>query len=281
MVNLNGHIFSALPPELEQVQRAFFYGDGLFETIRSYQGQLPFWDWHLDRLQRGMDQLGLEWPDGFSSHQLLSEIQKMGVDNSRIRITIWRSAGGLYMPLNHQAQFLISTQDLPTAWQSWPAEGLKVCFCDTVRMPIDQYAGLKWLGGMRYVAAAREVQQKGVQDGLLFNSAGRICEAVSSNLYWVSDGRLFYPTAGEGQVAGTFQAYLTDLLIQNGWNPSPKRCLQEDILQADEVFFTNAIQGIRWVSELDGRKLTNRTTSLVYELFKQDLAQKLNWNGYI
>lgn len=281
MVNLNGQIFSALPPELEQVQRAFFYGDGLFETIRSYQGQLPFWDLHQNRLQRGMDQLGLEWADGFSSDQLIAEILKLKVDNARIRITVWRSAGGLYMPKNHLAQFLISTQALPSVWQPWLDEGLKVCFCDSVRMPIDQYSGLKWLGGMRYVAAAREVEQKGAQEGLLFNSANRICEAVSSNLYWVSGGKLFYPATGEGQVTGTFQTYLTDLLTRNGWNPTPKRCIQEDILEAEEILLTNAIQGIRWVAELDERKLRNSISAQVYELFKQDLTQKINWNGYI
>jgi branched-chain amino acid aminotransferase len=102
-INLNGTIVDATQPVLRHTNRAFRYGDALFETIRLMNGEILYFEKHLARLKRSMDLLSMIWPEAFSFQQLhllirhLDQVNNLG-GNARIRMEVFRNEGGYYAP---------------------------------------------------------------------------------------------------------------------------------------------------------------------------------------
>jgi branched-chain amino acid aminotransferase len=242
-------------------QRAAFYGDTLFETLRVFGGKLLFMPQHWARLVKGLSVMGYELPDHWSAaffeHEIQQHLRHQGTSdkplNARVRLSVWRSPGGLYLPTDNTPQFYISSQILETDNFQWSAEGLNIGFAESVRLPVDGLSGLKAPNAPRYVAAAIEAHQRGWQDALLLNSEGRVCEATSSNVFWIKDGQVFTPPLADGPVTGILRALFLNLTFDDLPKVKEKSADKMSILLADEVFLTNAIRGIIPVASCEGK----------------------------
>lgn len=274
-INLNGQLLPALPESLTEVQRAFLYGDGLFETIRVFNGLTPYWPGHWQRLSRGFKLLGFIAPVTWTESFFKAEIERIKYPNARIRLTVWRSPGGSYLPTDHTPQFLVTAEPLLVDFFEWLDQGLNICLCTSVQLPADTLSGLKMLGGNRYVAAAREAQSKGRDDGIILSTIGTISEATSSNVFWIKNGEVFTPAPGAGQVSGTLLSVLGSVLPTNGWKLHEKSATTKDLLDADELFLTNAIRGIRWVREFEGVQYGCKKTKHIHQLLNDDLKARM------
>ncbi|MBC7774979.1 MAG: aminotransferase class IV family protein [Phycisphaerae bacterium] len=278
MVNLNGQLLPILPDSFALLQRATYYGDGLFETLRAFEGQVPFWPLHWERFSNGLKVLGFEVPSHWTSDYFIKEILKTSPHNARIRLTVWRSLGGLYLPTDNTPQFLVTTEPLQSGVFEGLGSGLEVCLCETVRLPVDSLSGIKILGGARYVAAAREARAKGVDDVIVLNAPGRVCEATGSNIIWLEGDIVFVPSSFDGQINGTLLKLLCTLLRAEGWEVREKPTLVDDLLGADEVLLTNAIRGIRWVRKFEGKVFGHEKSLHFNYLLVKHLKEKLTQN---
>jgi branched-chain amino acid aminotransferase len=313
-INHNGQVLPADTPIFTASNRSFRYGDGLFESIRVFDGRLPFFDYHWQRLSAGLACLGMVGPALYSPDFFINEIAKLtnGQGHWRIRLTVWRSGGGLYLPETNLPEFLIeavplgaksggdlkSPPDLDCSRFQLNTVGLRIGVWAGVALPI----GLNKLGGnsklppnfnsklplnlvqtepdklggnfelppnlghlressisnfkltsaLPYVLAAQYKQAHGLDDCLLLNTAGRLACASSANIFWVKNGKLFTPPLSEGCVAGTMRAVLFDIAEAMKVRVQEKKGRLADLAEAEEVFLTNAIQGIRWVKEIEG-----------------------------
>lgn len=264
-MNLNGRVYPRLPAGLAQAQRAVFYGDVLFETIRMFDGRLPWLHRHWMRLSAGLLQLGFVVPEAWSAAFFEAEIRKIAPPNARIRLTVWRAPGGLYAPSDNTAQFLITAQALDTPHFVWPDVGTALGLCPTVRLPVDEFSNLKTLNAPRYVAAARWAQQQGWDDAVLLNTRERVCEASSSNVFWWEGHQLCTVPLSEGCVAGIARAVLLDFASEQGLAVQEKPATFAALGQADEVFLTNAIRGLVPVRQLVDRPLPFSKTRELFE----------------
>ncbi|MEZ4925752.1 MAG: aminotransferase class IV [Saprospiraceae bacterium] len=255
-MNLNAEILPEPPDYQRNSYRAMEYGDGLFETIRVFRNKIPFMHLHWERLSRGMQVLGMNIPANWSAMFFEKEILKTVSGNARVKIVVWRSPGGLFYPNDNTPQFQIRGSMLDSDRFTWHERGLSVSLSAQVRLPVDALSGLKTLGATRYVLAAMEAHAKAVDDVLILNERGHICEAGSSNLIWVKGMTVFAPAPTDGQVSGTFQKILFELLPRNGFKVIEKPFTFAELSEAEEVCLTNAIQGIRWVRFLEGKELT-------------------------
>jgi branched-chain amino acid aminotransferase len=96
--------------------------------------------------------------------------------------------------------------------------------------------------------AAIHAKEKNLDDVLLVNDKGSILESSNSNLFVVSNGVLYTPGLEDGCLAGTMRMQVINLAVNNGIKVYECNILPQNLLVADEVFLTNAIQGINWVS---------------------------------
>ncbi len=279
MFNLNGQLLPVLPETFALLQRAMSYGDGLFETVRAFEGQVPFWPMHWERFANGMKVLGFEIPPHWTEDYFENEITKSSPGNARIRLTVWRSPGGLYLPTDNTPQFLVTTEPLQSGVFEWLEAGLEVCLCETVRLPVDSLSGIKILNGARYVAAAREARAKGVDDLIVLNAHGRVCEATGSNIIWLKNDIVFVPPRFDGQINGTLQKLLCSLLRAEGWEVREKPTSLDDLRSAEELLLTNAIRGIRWVRKFEGKVFGHEKGLHFNYILGKHLAEKLAQNG--
>ena len=275
MINFNGQLFSEETPLFLSSNRTFRYGDGLFESIRVFGGKMPFFDRHWQRLQSGLEVLKFEVPVHFSAAFFQNEIAKLTENQSnwRIRLTVFRSGGGLYTPERNTPEFLIEATPLSSGRFELNTEGLIVGIFDEIRLqsfnpPILQSfnpSNFKTCNALPFVLAGIFKKEKDWDDCLLLNTDRRIACGGSSNVFLVKNGGLHTPPLTEGCVAGTMRSVIFDVAKKLKIKLLETPLVVSDLPQADEFFLTNAIQGIRWVRDVEGveKKLANEISGKI------------------
>ncbi|MBK8969169.1 MAG: aminotransferase class IV [Lewinellaceae bacterium] len=267
-INFNGTVLNQMPTELAQVQRALNYGDGLFETIRVFNGRIPLFDRHWQRLSESSQLLGLQFPADWNASFFTEAILKIAPANARVRLSVWRESGGFYRPSDDQANFLIETAPLEQSCFSWSP--ILLGMAAGLRLPVDSVSNCKTMSALRYVLASRQAAAKGWDEVLLLNTAERICEAGSSNVFWWEHASLFTVPLSEGCVAGVMRHFLIELAAAAGYVVLEKPATFATLEQADEIFLSNAIRGIVPVRNFAGRPLGSANTRLLFqELIRQ------------
>ena len=259
-IHFNGNILPAEQALTGAGSRGLRYGDGLFETMRVINGRTALLDLHVERLLRGMAVLQFDLPAFFTavhlSEAVLALCKKMKIEaGARVRLNVFRGNGGLYAPENHHPNIVI---------EAWPLElptrlnenGLVIDIYTEARKHPDILANLKTNNYLPYILAALYTKNNRLNDCLLLNSADRICDATIANVFWVKDGKVFTPPLSEGGVAGVMRKYLLEQ-VKGNYAVQEALLTPETLGEADEVFLTNAIQGIRWVREWKDKIYTN------------------------
>lgn len=251
-INLNGQIINSEEKLAGKDHRGLKYGDGLFESIRMLDGTMPFLTDHLRRLYRGMRFLKIDKPKHFNTVFFRKEIKQItGIEkNARIRLSLFRTAGGLYTPTKNTASYLIEYQPIkPNHWQ-WLKNGLNVKICPTIQLPITAWSGLKTANSLPYILAGLWKTEAGLDDCILLNQKGFVAEASSSNIFYFKNKVLYTSTDQSGAILGVMRKQVIKRAKENGIKLIKKEVPPSELLAADEVFLTNAIQGIRWIKTL-------------------------------
>ncbi len=274
MFNLNARLVKELPEGLALAQRGLFYADALFETMRVFGGRIPLLERHWARLSRGLEMMRYRIPPDWSAAFFREQILRIAPANARVRLTVWRAPGGLYLPEQNEPQFLITAGALGSDVFEWDPVGLHVGLCESVRLPVDRLSGLKTLNAARYVAAAQEAQERGWDDAVLLNVYDRICEATGSNIFWFEGDTLCTPPLSEGCVTGVMRELLLALTLDTGNRVQEKPLTFVRLPDAGEVFLTNAVRGIRPVRKYEGKVFASHKTKFLHELTAGYLAKQ-------
>jgi branched-chain amino acid aminotransferase len=267
----DGELQSDWPAGLQLVQRALYYADGLFESMRVIDGRAPLLARHWARLHDGLTRLGFDVPANWSADFWAGEIARVAPSQARVRLQVWRAPGGLYAPRDNRPHYLVTAGALERAGFDWPEAGLHVGLCRQVRLPIDAFSALKTLNAPRYVAAAREAAAAGWDDALLLNTRERVCEATASNVFWIRGRTLHTPPLGEGCVAGVLRALVLEHAPRAGLVVREKAATFAAVLGADEVFLTNAVRGLRWVARCADRTFDADRTRRLFDALPDEL----------
>jgi branched-chain amino acid aminotransferase len=250
---INHTRYLTLPPEWALAQRALYYGDALFESMRLSEGVVPLLQNHVARLLSGLKQIGVEVPAHWDTAFFGEQIAALGLTHGRIRLMVWRSTGGLYLPTDHGAQFLLHLEATEQGgWLGAPAR-LRVTVARRVQLPTDAYSGLKSFNTARYVQAAREAQERGFDDALLLNAHEQVAEATASNLFWCKQGVWHTTPLSSGCVAGVMRQWLMTALQQQGLPVREQTVTAPELLEADAMVLSNAVRGLMPVGTFETR----------------------------
>ncbi|CAA6822833.1 MAG: Aminodeoxychorismate lyase (EC [uncultured Aureispira sp.] len=239
------------------LNRAFKYGDGLFETIRVRNGEVLFLESHFTRLSRGLTILHMQDSKKPLSIEKFQEIlqdflSKQSDANLRIRITFFRQGDGLYTPKESSYAYYIESSTLESPSFALNEKGLYLGRCSAVQLPIDQLSNLKTTSALPYVLAALEKKEKGWEDCFILNSAGAIAESIAANVFLCKGKQVFTPALNQGCIAGVMRQNVLELIQELDLEPCEGVVLWEDVQQADEIWLSNAIRGIQWVKQVVG-----------------------------
>ncbi|MEO6317098.1 MAG: aminotransferase class IV [Chitinophagaceae bacterium] len=265
----NGAFHKNDTPLIGADNRGLRYGDGLFETIKYSKGKLQLANWHFERLFSGLQLLEFILPPRFTAAHLAEQVEalckKNKQVNARIRINVFRGNGGLYDVENHTPNCII---------QSWPLEdadfhlnenGLETGIYQSARKTMDGFANCKSNNYLPYTMAALHVKKQRWNDAFLLNTAGRICDATIANVFMIKNKIIYTAPLLEGCIAGVMRRFLLENLPERGFAVEEQIITETDLLGADEVFLTNAIKGIRWVSHCHDANYTNHLTTSIFD----------------
>jgi branched-chain amino acid aminotransferase len=268
-LNLNGDYIEEKTPVIRADNRAFRYGDGLFETMKVVVGSIQLKDLHFERLFRGMETLQIMLQGFINADMFEEQIMKTILKNrisgpARVRLTVYRGDGGLYEFNNTSAGYVIQVWSLSSSAMSINDSGLKVGLYEGGRKPMDALANIKSNNYLLYAMGAIQAKKYQHNDSVILNTSGRVCDSTIANVFYVRDGTIFTPPLSEGCVAGVMRSHLLTQLPLSGYNVVEKETSVDDLLDADEMFLTNAINGLRWVGEFQGKTFGNTIATKIF-----------------
>lgn len=276
-ISFNGELIPESQFKLDAANRGFLYGDGIFETMRSNGVTIPFFAYHMDRLYRGLDMLKmdvsvtrsqlLKWTESLIQRDLLFV-------PLRIRITVTRKAGGLYTPGTNKVDFLIQLKTIDGPGYSFNRKGLLVDVFTEHPKPISRLFNFKVSSSLPYVMAGIFKKEQNLDDCLLVNERGGIIEGLASNLFIVKKDTLFTPALSTACVDGVMRRVILEIAEKEHMVVVEAENISEDFLMdAEELFLTNAVQGVQWVMGCKGKRYRYTTSKRMSELLNKHLRQ--------
>lgn len=218
--------------------RAFQYGDGIFETIVIIDGQIQHASYHADRIKSSIKILKLNFILSFEEveKRITFLLSKNNLKNARAKMIIWRQSGGYYVPDQNDSEYLILVN--PLSEVNLNPQHLEIS--KDIRIPRGISKNCKTLNALPYVLAGLELKEwNDADDLLLLNFDGFITECISSNIFWTKNGDYFTPSLETNCVAGVKRKYLIDQLKMNNIKISEVEADPKEIFNADSVFKTN------------------------------------------
>ncbi len=266
MINFNGSIFEDNERILTAQNRAFRYGDGLFESIRVFNGKIPFYNYHFERILRGMKALKMNIPSYFNPHYIKNEMSKTleNQPNSRVRLTVFREDGGFYTPTTNNINFLIESSPLPESKYLLNDLGLTIGVFTDYKLRQTPTSAFKTSNSLPYVLAGIFAKENSFEDILMLNTEGPVSEGISSNIFIVKENKLITPSLSTGCVGGIMRQIIFEIAQEQEISCIESIISVQDVAEADEVFYTNAMQGIRWVENFGDKTYTNDLTQNLY-----------------
>jgi branched-chain amino acid aminotransferase len=138
---------------------------------------------------------------------------------------------------------------------------------------VNRLSIFKTLNTQIYVMAALHAHEKGMDDALIQNNRMSLIESTSSNFFIVSNGVLYTPQLQDGCVGGTMRMNIINLALANQIKVYECTLNPQNLLAADEMFLTNAVRGIEWVSSYRTKRYYNQMSRrLVNMLNEQNVA---------
>jgi branched-subunit amino acid aminotransferase/4-amino-4-deoxychorismate lyase len=269
----NDEFFTAEQAVIKASNRGFKFGDGLFESMRMCNGKLQFAEQHADRLKAGMKALKMEGfalLDEYFLRQKTAELLKKNKFNGnvRFRLSIYRDGEGLYTPQSNKIGYLLESVPLEQAQYELNQKGLIIDVYDDLTKQISKLANYKTSNALLYVMAGLFQKQHRLDEAIILNQNGFLCESTSSNVFVVYQKQIYTPALSEGCVAGVMRSVILKLAKMHNL-PLIEAQINPNILnEAEEVFVTNASSGIRWIMGYGKKRYFNEVA--------KELSAKLN-----
>jgi branched-chain amino acid aminotransferase len=267
----NGKIVTDDEPVLMASNRGYRYGDGLFETMKVLNGNILLRKYHFERLFSGLSIMKFEIPVLFTEENIEEELLHLSKKNNceklgRVRLSVSRGNGGLYDD-EKNLQYLIECWPLNESVNKLNENGLVIGIYPDAEKSCDKFSNLKSANFLPYSMAALFAKENKWNDCLVLNTTGGIADSTIANIFIIKENNIIAPGLEEGCVNGVMRKYLIEKLRGMSYELQEGVLTVNDLENADEIFLTNAINGIRWVRQFGDKIYTNVKTVEIYNRF--------------
>ncbi|MSP85524.1 MAG: aminotransferase class IV [Flavobacteriaceae bacterium] len=275
MINFNGTITTS-DSNLLVNNRAFLYGDGVFETLKIIDNKILFLEDHYFRLMASMRVVRMEIPMNFTMEYFEEQVLSLANTNeckasARARITIYRNEGGYYLPKQRSVSFLIKCDALEN----------KLYFNEIKPYEVDLYkdfvvtkqllSSIKTTNKIINITGSVFADENGLENCLMLNDAKNVIEALNGNLFMVFEGKLITPPISEGCLNGIMRKQILGLASKlEGLEVVEEPISPFDLQKADELFITNVVKGVQSITKYRKKEFGNKIAN---ELVKHLNAQ--------
>ena len=272
MINFNGTIVSNDSSLLTQ-NRAFLFGDAVFETVKILNGKILFLEDHYFRLMSSMRVIRMEIPMDFTMEYFEEQIlalatAKKSVFSARARITVYRNDGGYYLPQNNTVSFLINVESLDHTLYSLNQSEYVVDLYTDFYVTKQLLSSIKTTNKIINITASIFAKENSLDNCLLLNDSKNVIEALQGNIFMLKGNTLITPPVSEGCLNGVMRRQILALAqkIEN-FEVVEEAISPFDLQKADELFITNVIKGIQPITKYRKKEfVTNLSKILVQKL---------------
>ena len=259
-IYLNDRIVQEERARISVFDRGFLYGDGVFETVRIYDGRPVWLERHLARLARSCRQIHLPLPEKQWPAIFQKVIDKNRVDHAAIRLTLSRGGRGRESATPDAGPTVVLfPRPLPHVTPAQRRKGVKLTIA-TIRRPspLSHPAQAKTLNYLNNLLAKQEAAERGAFEGLMLTTGGHLAECSMSNVFFIKDRILYTPSLACGVLPGITREVVLEVAPTLGLQPREGRYRPESLYEADECFLTSSGVGILPVDTIDGRPFPKR-----------------------
>jgi D-amino acid aminotransferase len=264
---LNGKIISDADANISSADRGFLYGDGIYETLRSYSGKPFKLSDHLERMRHSAKQLRISF--GYTNEDIgkwINELIEMNCSqDAYIRITLSRGSGGsrLQMDDNIESTTLIQVKPLTPYDKKFYDDGMSLVVSDYKRSttcPISRYKSTNLL---QSILRKEEAKKKSAHEAIILNTDCYVSECVVSNIFMVSAGSVVTPSLDTNILPGITRRTVLDICENSGIPTDEEHFKVDALIKADEVFITNSLMEIMPVSRIDDCKIGKTVPGMI------------------
>ena len=277
MINFNGNI--AQEENLLTQNRAFLYGDGVFETVKIINNKILFLEDHYFRLMASMRVVRMEIPMNFTmeyfEEQILNLVQQKDIASSaRVRITVFRNDGGLYLPKTNDVSFLIHAAPLENTLYALNTAEYEVDLYKDFYVAKQLLSSIKTTNKMINVTGSIFAHENGLANCILVNDSKNVVEALQGNLFMVTGKKLITPPISEGCLNGIMRKQILAIAKKvEGIEVAEEIISPFDLQKADELFLTNVITGIQPISKYRKKEFTSNLAHLLVQKLNESISE--------
>lgn len=276
MLNYNGNFIDQT--NLSFSNRAFLYGDSVFETIKVVKNKVLFWEEHYLRLMSSMRILKIEIPNEFTPDYLESQIKKTissisELFTGRVRLTVFREGEGLYLPKSNQASFVINSFQNEVFSFETKFKTYKVDIYKDYLIQSNLLSNLKTSNRLINVIGSIYAKENGLDNCILLNENKLVTEFLNGNIFLVKDNVVKTPPIKSGCLNGVMRNKIIELI-----NKIPLLEIFEkdfsayEIISSQEVWVSNSISGIIPVSQYRNKQFGNSIAKKVLDLLNREIT---------
>jgi branched-chain amino acid aminotransferase len=249
---LDGRLVPGDEAGVSPFDHGLLVGDGVFETLRVYDG-VPFaWTRHHQRLVRSAGGLGLSAPGSQELRAAVDDVLAAnGVTEGRVRLTITGGPSPLGSERGDGPPTVIVMSAPATPW---PAT-VDVVVVPWSRNERGAVVGLKTTSYAENVRALAYARERDAGEAIFLNTRGEVCEATGSNVFVIRDGVVRTPPADAGCLLGVTRALVLELCAEHGMPVEESALGRSALDDADEAFLTSSTREVQSIGRVDGRAL--------------------------
>ncbi len=281
IVYINGAFVLKDKAKISVFDRGLLYGDGLFETMRSYSGHVFRLDEHLRRLFNSSKIVGIKIP--FSKKGLKEAIyktlKKNDLSDAYIRLTVTRGEkeAGFDIKGASKPNIFIITRLLKPYPVSLYNKGVRAIVSSVRQNESSVLCSIKSLNYLDRILIKNDIKRNKVEEAILTNTKGYITEVITSNIFLVKGNILMTPGLDSGILPGITRGVVLEIAKKLKLNVKCGKILPKEIFKADEIFLTNSVKEIVPVVEVNKRRINRekagKVTRSIHKLY-QELTEK-------
>lgn len=254
-VYVNGRFVTEEEATISVFDHGFLYGDGVYETLRTYQGKPFLLNRHLARLRRSCELIGLNSPlrDEEWSPILAELLHRNHLVDAGFRLTVSRGVGemGIDPGLCLRPTVIVMTKALSPYSNEMREQGVRLELVSVRRNPLTaQSPQIKSLSFLNNILAKQEAVQAGAFDALMLNMDGHVTECTTSNIFFVRKDMLCTPSPECGILEGITREVIMELAGNAGLSIEEGHYGIEAFTQAEECFITNTGMEVMPVTQI-------------------------------
>ncbi|MEO5361472.1 MAG: aminodeoxychorismate lyase [Nitrospirota bacterium] len=249
-----------LVPEAEAMvsvfDRGFLYGDGVFETMRTYKGVVFKINEHIKRLRRSLAMIRLSLPHSDASlcEAIYDTLSANGLTDAVIRLSVTRGTGPIGPSISHcnQPVIVIIARLLTPYPEEYYKHGIKLITSNIMRTPPAALNPMiKSLNFLNNILAKAAADDCAAHEAIMCNVNGHLAECTTSNIFFVKEDMLYTPSVRCGILDGVMRAQVLEVACESGLKVLEGEFFPATLYRADEVFVTNSIMEIMPVNAVD------------------------------